>query len=145
MAHFIKIKDVQLEARVTKKTRSYLSSFRKTFFREKYRFDQGNAFLVFLNFALLVVSLVHQGNGDMSWIKYYIIGGFLGTWFLGYILDRVVRIQDIQERVALTRSPIWQENFANHDKQNEKLELLIARLERIENRMERTLEEENIF
>lgn len=128
---------------MTKKTRNFLSSFRKAFFREKYRFDQGNAFLVFLNFSMLVVSLVRQGEGNTQWVKYYVIAGFLGTWFLGYILDRVVRIQDIQERVALTRSPIWQQNFDNHEKQNEKLEMLIARLEKIEKRMERTLEEEN--
>jgi len=43
---------------MTKRIRKNLSVFRSVFFREKYRFDQGNAFLVFLNFALLVISLV---------------------------------------------------------------------------------------
>jgi hypothetical protein len=115
------------------------SKSRKVFFREKYRFDQGNAFLVFVNFSLLVASLVKQSGGDSNIIKYYVIGGLFGTWFLGYFLDRVVRVQEIQEKVILKRSPIWQENFSRHDGHNDKLEELIDRLEKIENRLESAL------
>lgn len=124
------------------KTSKFLKNFRTIFFREKYRFDQGNAFLVFVNFALLVASLVKQGNGDLSQIKYYVTFGLIGTWFLGFLLDRIVKIQDIQEKIALTRSPIWKENFSHHDKQNEKLESLIRKLERVEKRLDKKLTDE---
>ncbi len=117
------------------KFRPYLWEFRKNFFREKYRFDQGNAFLVFVNFALLVANLVTKNGGDGSNIKYFIILGLGGTWLLGFFLDKIVRIQDIQEKTSLQRSPIWRENFLDHDEQNEKLEKLIERLERVEKRI----------
>ncbi len=126
---------------VAKKIKNRLSVFRKTFFREKYRFDQGNSFLVFVNFALLIATLVNQNNGPKSNIKYYVIFGLFGTWFLGYILDRVVKVQDIQERVILKRSPIWQENFSHHDEQNRKLEKLINRLEMLENKLSKDIEQ----
>lgn len=122
-----------------KKSRSFLSQSRKVFFREKYRFDQGNAFLVFVNFSLLVASLVVQNNGNSNFIKYYIAGGLFGTWLLGYFLDRVVRVQDIQEKVYLKRSPIWQENFSRHEDHDRKLEVLIKKLEKIEARIEEKL------
>jgi len=118
------------------KVRDRLMNFRKLFFREKYRFDQGNAFLVFINFALLVTSIVKADGTNASYITYYIIGGLLGTWFLGYFLDRIVRVQEIQEKVILTRSPIWQENFLHHDTQDTKLDSLLTRLERLESRLE---------
>jgi hypothetical protein len=121
---------------VKENIKNQLSSFRKVFFREKYRFDQGNAFLVFVNFSLLVASLVKQYGGDNQMIKYYVIGGLFGTWFLGFILDKVVRVQEIQEKVILKRSPIWQENFSRHDEQNRKLEELLNRLENIELKFE---------
>lgn len=119
-----------------KKTKIILSSARRIFFREKYRFDQGNAFLVFVNFSLLVASLVSQNSGNSNYIKYYIAGGLFGTWMLGYFLDRVVRVQDIQEKVYLKRSPIWQENFSHHEVHDKKLEKLVKKLEAIEERID---------
>jgi hypothetical protein len=116
-----------------------LQNFRKAFFREKYRFDQGNAFLVFVNFALLVATLINQNGGNQDYIKYYVAGGLLATWFLGYILDKVVQVQDIQERVILKRSPIWKQNFARHDDHEEKLSTLIKKLENIEKQLEKTV------
>ena len=109
-----------------------LSRFRAGFFREKYRFDQGDAFLVFLNFALLVVSLVHQGNGPESMIWWFVLIGFTGTWLLGYFLDKVVRVQDAVERVSLKRSPIWQENFQHHGDLDQKIELISEKIDRLE-------------
>lgn len=109
-----------------------LNRARMLFFREKYRFDQGNAFLVFVNFALLVATLVNQSGGDRSNTKFYIISGLIATWLLGYVLDRVVRVQDAQERVALKRSPIWQENFQRHDQIEEQIRQLNSKLERLE-------------
>jgi hypothetical protein len=125
------------------KTKNWLSNARKVFFREKYRFDQGNAFLVFVNFALLVASLVNQNHGNGNLVKYYVAAGLIGTWLLGYFLDKVVRVQDIQEKVYLKRSPIWQENFSRHDDHDQKLIQLIKKLEKIEKRIESKLAIEN--
>lgn len=78
-------------------------------------------------------------GGNTSYIKYYVLGGLFGTWFLGYILDQFIKVQDIQERVVLKRSPIWQQNFMRHDEHEEKLKSLIRKLERIEKRLEKTV------
>jgi uncharacterized membrane protein YebE (DUF533 family) len=102
------------------------------FFREKYRFDQGNAFLVFVNFGLLVATLVNQSGGNKAATKFYVLYGLLATWLLGYILDRVIKVQDAQEQIALKRSPIWQENFQRHDQLEEHMRALHTKLERLE-------------
>ena len=120
-----------------KKVRERLSRFRILFFREKYRFDQGNAFLVFVNFGLLVASLVRQGGGDSSDIKKYVILGLFSTWFLGYFLDRVIKVQDAQERISLKRSPIWRENFEHHDELGSKMDMLIKKIEVLEKKLEK--------
>lgn len=121
--------------------RQKLSSFRNIFFREKYRFDQGNAFLVFLNFTLLVVSLVRQGNGNEHLVFYYVILGFAGTWVLGYFLDKVVRVQDAQEKIAFKRSPIWKENFSHHNLHKTKINEVHKKLEQIEKIVEEIKED----
>lgn len=117
---------------MTRKTKDRLNKLRMAFFREKYRFDQGNGFLGFVNFSLLVIGLVKSYGGNQALIPTYVILGFLGTWFLGYFLDRFVKIQDAQERVALKRSPLWQDNFDHHDEHNKKLELAYEKLLLIE-------------
>lgn len=117
--------------------RDRLSRFRIVFFREKYRFDQGNAFLVFVNFALLVASLVRQSGGDSSLIKQYVIAGLFLTWFLGYLLDRVVKVQDAQERIALKRSPIWQKNFERHDNLDLKIDQLLVKVDGLEKKLDK--------
>ncbi|MFA5927058.1 MAG: hypothetical protein WCT32_02790 [Patescibacteria group bacterium] len=117
---------------MSKSSKRYLNIFRMAFFREKYRFDQGNAFLVFFNFSLLVISVVKQYGGSQSSIPIYVTAGLLGTWFLGYVLDRFIKVQDAQERVALKRSPIWKENFDRQDEHNKTLREAIQRLEDLE-------------
>lgn len=116
---------------MVKKVKKQLSTFRQHFFREKYRFDQGNAFLVFLNFSLLVTSLVKQSNGDQNMIIWYVILGFLGTWLLGYILDKFIKVQDAQEKVAVKRSPIWKKNFDHHETIDQKLDDLHEKIDLI--------------
>lgn len=117
---------------MTKQVRDNLSNIRMGFFREKYRFDQGNGFLAFVNFSLLVIGLVKTYGGNQAMIPPYVIIGFVGTWFLGYFLDRFVRIQDAQERVALKRSPLWKDNYDHHDEHNKKLEQAYEKLLAIE-------------
>ena len=118
-----------------RKSLKKLLNFRKIFFREKYRFDHGNGFLVFVNFALLVSNMVSLSGGNKEYIKYYVMIGLFVTWLLGYVLDKFVKIQDIQEKVALKRSPIWQENFKNHNHHNQMLEDLLGQLDRIEHKV----------
>lgn len=108
-----------------------LGMFRNTFFREKYRFDQGNAFLVFLNFTMLVTSLVKQSHGNQSLVAWYVVLGFTGTWILGYFLDKIVRVQDASERVAFKRSPIWKRNFDHHSQINRKIENINKKIDNI--------------
>jgi uncharacterized membrane protein YraQ (UPF0718 family) len=123
-----------------KRIKKGLTKFRQIFFREKYRFDQGNSFLVFVNFSLLVITLVKLTNGNFNSVFYYIIFGLIGTWLLGYFLDKVVKIQEIQEEVLLERSPIWQEAFQYHNKHEQKLEKLTNKLESIEKRLSKSIE-----
>jgi hypothetical protein len=108
-----------------------LGEFRYSFFREKYRFDQGNAFLVFLNFSMLVTSLVKQNHGSQNMVLWYVVMGFAGTWILGYFLDKIVRVQDASERVAFKRSPIWKENFSHHSQINKKIEKINKKIDNI--------------
>lgn len=113
-----------------------ITRFREEFFREKYRFDQGNAFLVFVNFSLLVTTLVTQFGASPSLIKYYILGGLLATWLLGYFLDKFVQVQDIQEKVVFKRSPIWRDIFIKHSEHEQRLEESLRRLAKLEDRLE---------
>lgn len=117
---------------MTANTKIRLNRFRMAFFREKYRFDQGNSFLAFVNFSLLVIGLVKSSGGNQSMIPTYVAIGFVGTWFLGYFLDKVVRIQEAQERVSLKRSPLWQDNFDHHGEHNKKLEMAYEKILLIE-------------
>lgn len=119
-----------------------LNKLRMEFFREKYRFDQGNSFLGFVNFSLLVVGLVKSYGGNQAMIPYYVLFGFLGTWFLGFFLDKFVKIQDAQERVSLKRSPIWQENFDHHGELDKKIEKAYDKLLQIEESLLSTLEKQ---
>ena len=81
---------------------------------------------------MLVISLVKQSHGSESNVYFYIALGFLGTWMLGYFLDKVVHVQDAQEKVALKRSPIWKENFYHHDHHNRKINKVEKKLNQIE-------------
>ncbi|MFA4996440.1 MAG: hypothetical protein WC536_04855 [Patescibacteria group bacterium] len=121
---------------MTEMIKQKLSEFRYSFFREKYRFDQGNAFLVFLNFSLLVMSLVRQNNGNPNMVYWYVVMGFIGTWILGYFLDKIVRVQDASERVAFKRSPIWKENFSHHKQINKKIEKINTKIDNIHHLVE---------
>lgn len=49
-----------------------------------------------------------------------------------------MKVQDIQEKTTLSRSPLWQDNFTDHQEQNEKLEKLIQRLEKVEKNLGKT-------
>jgi hypothetical protein len=51
----------------------------------------------------------------------------------------LTKVQDIQERVVLKRSLIWQQNFERHDAHEVKLKTLIDKLEKIKLKLEKTV------
>ncbi|MGC8851124.1 MAG: hypothetical protein ACP5O3_02725 [Candidatus Micrarchaeia archaeon] len=94
-----------------------LRGARNFFFTQKYRFDLGLQFLVFVNFALLILTAsdklkVFLGLEHVSEVITVMIPlGFVGAWAFGYFLDRVVKSPQTAEREALKRSVAWQELF----------------------------------
>lgn len=98
-----------------------LRPVRDAFYAQKYRFDQGIQFLVFLNFALLVVTASDKlkaffgiDNTPML-VAGMILAGFVGVFVFGYFLDRFVRQQQRQEMEMGRRSYLWQKTFANEE------------------------------
>ena len=81
---------------------------------------------------MLVISLVNQSNGNQSMILWYVVMGFFGTWLLGYFLDKIVRVQEAVETESRSRSPIWRENFYHHDRHDQKIEEISAKINNIE-------------
>ncbi len=99
-----------------------LRKVRDGFYAQKYRFDQGIQFLVFLNFALLVVTASDKlkaffgiDNTPMLVVGLILLA-FVGVFVFGYVLDRFVRQQQRQEIEAGKRSYLWQKTFANEEK-----------------------------
>lgn len=100
------------------KKADFLRGLRNGFFAQKYRFDLGLQFLVFLNFALLILTASDKlkallGLDRISEVVLVMIPvGFVGAWAFGYFLDKVARAPQTTERESLKRSISWQENFA---------------------------------
>lgn len=90
---------------------------RDFFFAQKYRFDLGIQFLVFVNFALLVVTAsdkLKQTFGIPHTSDLLLVAiplAFVGVWLVGYVLDRFVKSPQTYEREYLRRSPAWKNLF----------------------------------
>jgi len=98
-----------------------LRKARDFFFAQKYRFDLGLQFLVFLNFALLILTASDKlkailGLEHISEVMILLLPlGFIGAWAFGWFLDRVVHSPQTAERESVKRSLVWQENFRKLD------------------------------
>lgn len=96
--------------------RKELSRWKWFFFQQKYRFDLGHQFLVFVNFSLLVIAasdkLRYYTGVPRTWmlIVAAIPLGFLGMWLLGYFLDSVVRYGQAYTLEVAKRNPVAEEN-----------------------------------
>ena len=104
-----------------------LSKFREFFFRQKYRFDLGLQFLVFVNFALLIItasdkikSVFNLKTTDL--VVLLLPLAFIGTWLFGYILDNFVKSPQAQERQAVGRSEAWNKLYRKLDEIERKID-----------------------
>lgn len=98
-------------------TMGLLRGIRDAFYAQKYRFDLGIQFLVFINFALLVVTASDKlkpflGIENTGWLVVILIpSAFVGVFVFGYFLDVLVKQQQRQEIESGKRSVLWQQNF----------------------------------
>ena len=109
-----------------------LSRWKWFFFNQKYRFDLGHQFLVFINFALLVIAasdkLRYYTNVPRTWMLVAVAVplGFLGVWLVGTFLDKVIRYGQAYNIEATKRSPIWDEQRQRLARIEEKLDQLVG-------------------
>ena len=98
-----------------------LSKLRIIFITQKYRFDMGMAFMVFVNFTLLIITASDKlklyfnvGNtGGLLMIGIPL--AFFSVWAFGYFLDKTVKMQYHYEQVSAQRSPLWNTLFNKLD------------------------------
>ncbi|MFZ4621769.1 MAG: hypothetical protein ACOYNS_14505, partial [Bacteroidota bacterium] len=105
-------------------TRVRLARWREVFFAQKYRFDLGQSFLVIVNFTLLIITAsdklqIFFGIPRLRSLLVVIVPlGFIGVWFFGFFMDKVVRAAQMAERQSIKRSEVW----TNHIEQMDRLE-----------------------
>jgi hypothetical protein len=111
--------------------RTKLARWREIFFAQKYRFDLGQSFLVIVNFMLLIITasdklMIFFGIPRLRTLLWFIIPiGFLGVWFFGYFMDKIVRAGQMAERQSVRRSEVWQ----HHNDQMDRIEEQIKELQ----------------
>ncbi|NYZ75479.1 hypothetical protein H0O03_04440 [Candidatus Micrarchaeota archaeon] len=109
---------------------------RNFFFAQKYRFDLGLQFLVFLNFALLILTASDKLKAILGLehitevILVMIPVGFVGAWAFGWFLDKVVHSPQTTERETVKRSLVWKENFQKLDEIDAELKAVRKALEK---------------
>lgn len=106
-----------------------LKSMRKSILEQKYRFDLGRQFLVYVNFALLIIAASDKIKLviDVSTTELLIILVplcFVATYLLGYILDKFVKFPQASQMVEAKRSPYTMMTQEKLDKILEKLDKL---------------------
>ena len=98
-----------------------LKKVREWFFKQKYRFDIGLQFMVFLNFTLLVVTASDKLKQIIPIDTRYLLvilvpSAFIGMWLFGYILDKFVKSQHFAESEYYERSPLWKGLYERLDR-----------------------------
>jgi len=101
--------------------RKILVKLRHWFFNQKYRFDLGNQFMIFLNFTLLTLTagdkIKHIIGIKSDWTLSLMVPlGFMGMWAFGFFLDKIVRAPQMAERQGFARSELWQRLFEQLDR-----------------------------
>ncbi len=113
--------------------RQVLSRWKWFLFHQKYRFDLGHQFLVFLNFTLLIIAasdkLRYYTNIPRTWVLLVVAVpcGFLGVWLFGTFLDKFVRYGQAYNIEASKRNPVLEEQMALLRRLEEKLDRLAER------------------
>ena len=96
-------------------TKEKLARIRNVLWNQKYRFQLGQQWLVFVNFALLLITVAKSlGLKAGPVLLIAIPCGFLGMWLWGFFLDVVVKQGQNDEREALKRSPAWRLHQENN-------------------------------
>ncbi|MFA6440561.1 MAG: hypothetical protein WCX28_14740 [Bacteriovoracaceae bacterium] len=112
-----------------------LARWREVFFAQKYRFDLGQSFLVILNFTLLIITAsdklqIFFGIPRLRSLLIVIVPlGFVGVWFFGYFMDRIVRAAQMAERQSIKRSEVWTNHIEQMDRLENELKAVRALLE----------------
>ncbi len=101
--------------------KSALTHTRNFFVEQKYRFDLGTQFLVYVNFSLLIITASDKIKSIIPFRIHELLIilvplAFIGTWIFGYFLDRVVKYPQTQSRTAEKRSPIWKDTHTKLDR-----------------------------
>lgn len=115
--------------------RRRFARWRERFFAQKYRFDLGQSYLVVVNFTLLIITASDKlqkffGIQTLSSLLIVIVPlGFIGVWFLGYFMDKIVRAPQMAERQTLKRSEIWTKHTEQMDRIEGELKQLRTLLE----------------
>ena len=115
---------MEQESNTLYNTRVRLARWREIFFAQKYRFDLGQSFLVIVNFTLLIITAsdklqIFFGIPRLRSLLIVIVPlGFIGVWFFGFFMDKVVRAAQMAERQSIKRSEVW----TNHIEQMDRLE-----------------------
>lgn len=118
----------------TEDLRKTLSRWKKFLFHQKYRFDLGHQFFVFLNLTLLIIAasdkLRYYTHIPRTWILVAIVVpfGFVGVWLFGFFLDRFVRYGQAYNLEAIKRNPIW-------DKHQTQMDSIEKKLDQIQNKL----------
>lgn len=107
--------------------RPILKKIRNLFFKQKYRFDLGMQFMVFLNFTLLVMTASDKIKLFIPLPTKYLVlilvpTAFIIMWSFGYILDKFVKSQHHQENESISRSPAWRKLFTRLDELEKKID-----------------------
>lgn len=100
----------------------WLRSVRDSFYSLKYRFDQGIQFLVFVNFALLIVTASDKLKpffgieSTPMLVLFLIAASFVGVFVFGFFLDVFAKQQQRQEMELGKRSFLWQRDYDQGEK-----------------------------
>jgi hypothetical protein len=99
--------------------RGEMSRWKWFLLNQKYRFDLGHQFLVFLNFTLLVIAasdkLRYYTNIPRTWmlVAAAVPFGFVSVWLFGLFLDKVVRYSETYNQLAVPRSVSRRDSWKN--------------------------------
>jgi len=104
-----------------------LKNWRRSIVEQKYRFDLGRQFLVYVNFALLIIAasdkiklVINLSTTELLMVLVPL--SFIATYLLGYVLDKFVKFPQASQMVEAKRSPYTLMTQEKLDKILEKLD-----------------------
>ena len=100
-----------------------ISSLRNWFLVQRWRFNKGQSYIAFVNFALLVVTAGGKiGLNNKTEVIGFVSAVIFGVWLIGYFLDVVVKEQANMERVEASKGMMWNQVLGRLDAILKKLE-----------------------